>query len=58
MRLTVAIVFLLPNLARMLAEGDNVTKGYSQWGHPEYVTNHRTKKQLIVLKKSGPIFLD
>src|SRR5215472_18893877 len=32
MRLTVAIVFLLPNLARMVAEGDNVTKGYLHWG--------------------------
>ena len=32
MRLTVAIVFLLPNLARMLAEDDSVRKGYSQCG--------------------------
>src|SRR6516164_7536305 len=43
MRLTVAIVFLLPSLARMLAEGGHVTKGYSQWGQPKYVTNHCTK---------------
>ena len=47
MRLTVAIVFLLPSLARMLTEGGRVTKGYSQSGQPEYVTNHRTKNKLI-----------
>ena len=55
MRLTVAIVFLLPNLARMLAEGDNVTKGYSQWGHPEYVTNHRTKNSSFWRMRVGSI---
>jgi hypothetical protein len=32
MRLTFAIVFLLPNLARMLAEGDHITKGvFAMW---------------------------
>src|SRR5262252_5280316 len=47
MRLTVAIVFLLPSLARMLTEGGRITKGYPQSGQPEYVTNHRTKNKLI-----------
>jgi len=40
-------VFLLPNLARMLAEGDNVTKGYSQCGRhlPAWGTSQTTARK-------------
>src|SRR6516225_3352679 len=40
------------------SRSDNVTKGYSQWGHPEYVINHRTRNSSFWRMRVGSIGCD